>query len=178
MKIKSSAFEKGKIHLNFGKFAEKKYLVDGLPKTSFDLSWELNNPEGKYMHILFIDYDAIPVVAMPFLHWSVANIEVSKFPKGLSENASIQLEDQLIQGINSLALEDTGKQEVLENAHGFIGSMPPNSEHTYNLLAWTTKEPLNLKNGFWVNEMINELEKTKIIEKAKLLGTYPSILKK
>ena len=173
MKIRSKAFVDGRINLNFGKFAERQYLVDGLPKVSFDLEWELNNENSKYLHLLFIDYDAIPVMAMPFLHWSVANIDLNQYPNGLEENASIKLEKHLMQGINSLALEDTSKMDVIENAIGFIGCMPPNADHTYTLLAWTTDKPLNLKNGYWVNELINNLEQASVYEQAKLLGLYP-----
>lgn len=178
MKLSSNAIKDGWLDANFGKHATEKYLINGEAKVSFDIHWEIENTESKYLHLFYIDYDAIEVAAVPMIHWSVANIDLKKYPHGLEENASFLLKDQLIQGINSRARNNINDSKTLEAATSFLGSYPPFGVHHYTLLAWTTKEPLNLKNGFWPNQMLNQLNEKSIYEKAKLIGKYPAARKK
>ena len=176
MKLFSQAFKNGHIDLKYGKHGDKSLFVDGRCMDSFPVQWTLDNKDSKYIHLLFLDWDAIPVVGAPIIHWSVANIKADEYKDGLIENASNLWKDKLTQGINYLAKKDVKSHEVLLEATSFIGCAPRKGNHNYHLYAWTSKEPLPLKNSYWVNELMDWVLKHHPVEEAKLIGMYPDKL--
>lgn len=175
MKIFSKAFIDHKIDLNFGKFADPEYQDQGLPVTSFDVSWELDNlVESRYLHLIFIDFDAISASGRPFIHWSVANLDTDKYAY-LPENASRDLRLELNQGINSLiSPQEIKDKSTWDTYNNFIGCMPPNSNHMYTLIGFTTNQKIEVTNPFTPDVLFRELLSGKnLVEQDYIQGMYP-----
>ncbi len=168
MIIKSTAFENGVLNKNYGANASKEFLIDDLPFVSFDLSWEQLDSKSKYIHFLFIDYDAIPVGGKPWIHWCVANVDTSKL-SGLETNASYSNKD-LIQGITSLTYEQGC--ENIKHKNIYLGPMPPDKDHLYTLHVFTTETKLDLENEFYVSEFYKQLRKVKVVEQDEINVWY------
>lgn len=187
MKLSSSAFKNGAIDLNFGKFANKSYLINNLPLTSFPVNWELEKSNSKFVHLIFIDYDAITAVGQPYIHWSVANLPVKEYPNGLEEGASQNLRQVINQGVNSMiGTEWISETQMItnvtqikdkhnwENFNYFVGPMPPNSDHVYTLIAFTTSSEIPLSNPFTSDKLFRVLlNKNLVVETDIIEGMYP-----
>lgn len=174
MKLSSPSFQNQLIDLNFGKFASEAYLVNGLPQTSFQLDWEVENVNSHFVHLIFIDYDAISAGAKPFVHWSVANIPVTDFPHGLKENASLELKTVLNQGVNSLIGAEIQNPNKWAEYSQFLGSMPPNSDHFYTMMAFTTSEAIAISNPFTPDKLFRVLlTGQNVVEHTYIEGMYP-----
>ena len=193
MKLTSTAFQNNKIDLNFGKFAQESYMVDGIPSVSFDVQWELENIKSNYVHLIFVDFDAIGAMGKPFIHWTVANMDKNQFPNGLPLNASLNLSNQLQQGFNSLigSKSDNNGHNITDvnvvrnplywqDYNWYIGPMPPNEDHLYTLFVFTTENKINVNDAFNPGELFKVLfnEPEKVIESNKLQGIYPVSLNK
>lgn len=175
MKLYSKAFIDHKIDLNFGKFASSEYTENGLPVTSFDVSWELDNlVESRYLHLIYIDFDAISACGKPFIHWAVANLDTDKYAF-LPENASRDLANELTQGLNSMiSPQELKDPSVWAQYTGFIGSMPPNSNHIYTLIGFTTHQKIEIPHPFTADVLFRELLSGKnMVEQDYIQGMYP-----
>lgn len=160
MILKSKAIKDNVLNPQFGKNANPDTLIQGLPLTSFDIEWSHLKPNSKYLHFLMIDYDAIDVCGKPWIHWCVANLDTSKY-HGLEENASLT-NSKLVQATTSLKFDKGYEDFPFTNT--YVGPMPPDRDHTYSLLVWTTEEPLFLNNEFYVSEFYKEIRKATIVE--------------
>lgn len=152
----------------YGGYTSKVNLVNNLPLNNFHLSWEIESPKSKYLHFIFVDYDAVPVCGKPWLHWLVANIDLSK-TKEINEGESLKNKN-IIQGINSL-FPDYPKKESI----GYFGPLPPDKDHTYTLHAYTTDTKLDLQNGFFYNQFYKEIKEKNIFEVTTIDFEYKKI---
>ena len=139
----------------FGKEAKKEDIMQGNPVRSF--AFEVDNlPKGtEYIAFTLIDYDAIPVCSFPQIHWSVADLKVNGDSIQIEENMSRI--GQLIQGKNSFSSQfldgDFSEIDTM-----FVGPTPPDRDHNYTLKVFALSEKTGLKNGFWVNELLNKVK--------------------
>lgn len=122
--------------------------------------------EAKYLHIVFIDYDAIPVAGFPFIHWTVANVpaEFTSFPENYSRDESFTK----LQGLNSHSskLLQQMNPDSVKVMNNYVGPGAPNMDHDYDFIVYATKEPLNIEEGFFYNDMRKELKGKYIAKEA------------
>ena len=168
MKIQSDSISNGYFNDKFG-HRGTQFLNDKKPNRSFHLSWSDLPKNTKTLALVFIDHDAIPVCGFSWIHWTVANIDPNL--KELTENASV--EKKLLEGVTSWALPfvpDTWKL-THEEATGFGGCAPPDKVHNYTVELYALDTELNLKRGFYLNELITAME-GHILDKTVLNGKY------
>ncbi len=164
-KLNSTGITNGYIDKKYGKSSNR--VIQGVPQISFPLDWE-NPPEDTVSYALvFQDYDDIPEEGFSWIHWLVANIPKGKM--SLQENES-RSNPNLIQGKNSwmTPLGDYGLDDSITN---FYGGPAPNQPHEYEICIYALDTFLELKNGFYFNELRKAME-GKILSKAILKGIY------
>ncbi|WP_285023793.1 YbhB/YbcL family Raf kinase inhibitor-like protein [Lactococcus garvieae] len=138
----------------YSKFADESNLYNEQPITSFPISVS-DIPKGtKFLSLSLIDYDAIPVCGFPWIHWTVANIPVLSDSLEIPENFSNIAQDPVIQGTNSFASPFVGitDKKIVQK---YVGPTPPDKDHTYSLSVTAYSEALDLKEGFYWNELLN-----------------------
>lgn len=167
MKIYSNNIVNGYLEDKIGSRGTE--FLKSMPSRSFHLAWE-DLPAGtKSLALVFIDYDAIPVCGFPWIHWTLANIDPNL--KELPENASRTM--KLLEGVNSWAsglLPETWKLSP-EDATGFGGCAPPDQVHHYHIKVLALDTLLDLKPGFFLNELQKAME-GHILAKAKIDALY------
>lgn len=154
---------------------DPKNFLNGKPIRSIHVGWKNLPKEAKTLALFCIDFDSIPSCGFPVIHWSVANIDPSW--NELKENASLELKNNLIQGLNSTCSPFFGgekKMKFTEDTTLFLGCGPRDKDHTYTLNLFALNKSLNLKNGFFANEMLNQIQ-GHVIEKAVLFFKYKKI---
>ncbi|CAK1231056.1 YbhB/YbcL family Raf kinase inhibitor-like protein [Fructobacillus fructosus] len=136
----------------YGKQAPENFRIEGIPACSFP--FELADlPNGtKDLAITFIDYDAVPVTGFPFIHWIATGFgPVTVVPEDISQTSQT-----LLQGQNSFGSKfypDYGK-DIVEH---YGGPMPPNKDHDYTLTVFALDRPLELANGFYLNDLLRAM---------------------
>ncbi len=168
MIISSTGFVDGSIASRFGKYADATDMMQNIPIRSIPIAWS-RIPVGTIsLALVMLDHDAIPVCGFSWIHWTVLNIDPSR--NELAENASRNDVD-LIQGKNSLASRQVCG-ELLESVTNFYsGPRPPDKEHEYEITVYALDSMLNLRNGFWLNELLH-LMHGHILDSASLYGVY------
>lgn len=153
-------------------FIQKKYggygtQFNGNHVPSYSLPFKIENAPEHTASFAFIleDKDAYPVIGFTWIHWLGANLKRN----GLEENES-QTATDFIQGANSW-ISVQGNQQDREQASYYGGMTPPNKAHTYELHIFALDEMLDLKNGFYLNELYEKME-GHILEEAILKGIY------
>lgn len=166
LNISSSSIIDGVLEKKYGGYGDE-------PRVSFPLEWS-NVKEAKSYALYVIDYDAIHVVGYPFIHWVVANIHENKL-----EFDATHKNKSIIQGQNSLTTvgwrnsqgREISKEELLRNAN-YMGPYPPDKTHTYTIFVFALDvDNLNLKDGFFLDEMLHEME-DHIIQYDKINFSY------
>lgn len=167
MTISSSGIINGTIQDKYGKRGTQ-FTKNGMPNYSLPIKIE-NAPEGTKTFAVFLeDKDAIPVAGYSWIHWVAANIKISE----LEENASLLRKDEFVQGRNSWSASLLGKDALsVEESSMYGGMAPPNDEHTYELTVYALSKELDLKNGFYANELFHKME-GKILGQSTIKGTY------
>lgn len=134
------------------------FSVIDIPTTSNYLSWSL------------IDYDTIPLIGFPWIHWLSANYPVNE--TNLSIDSNFSKISTLPQGRNSI---DSIIQKVRHplwkhsefysdlTTH-YSGPRPMKGSHNYRLSVYATNKPLKLQNGFRLNELLNQVDSIMISE--------------
>lgn len=147
----------------------EQFLKDKMPNRSFHIGWRDLPEKTQSLALLFIDHDAIPVCGFSWIHWTVANIDPTLGE--LPENASVDM--NLLEGVNSWGSGIVPAEWKLdrEDATGYGGCTPPDKEHCYTVKLFALDTKLNLSRGFYLNEMINQME-GHILERAKLRVLY------
>lgn len=174
MIITSSAIINGIIQDKYGKRGQvfkdkygklKQEFNDGdMPTNSIPIKIE-EAPKNTVSYCVFIeDKDAIPVCGVSWIHWAIANLTKDE----IKENESIAAKD-FIQGINSWYGAVYGFQR--EHAVGYGGMTPPDKRHKYHITVFALDTKLNLKNGFFVNELFEAME-GHIIEQETIGAIY------
>ncbi|MGL6124951.1 MAG: YbhB/YbcL family Raf kinase inhibitor-like protein [Metamycoplasmataceae bacterium] len=171
MKIYSKNIENGYLNQEFGANGTRKNSK-GIVDYSFHIAWENLPKDTVSLAIAFYDHDAVPVCGFTWIHWLAANID----PKlnELSENASIQLKDKMVQGKNSWSSGLLPK-EMQSHETLFGGCAPPNGDHKYDVEVFALNKKLNLTNGFLYNELLHAMEGN-ILDKARINFIYKKII--
>lgn len=163
MKVTSKGITNGIIQDKYGKrgtqFNETK-----IPTYSLPIKIE-NAPKGTVSFALVLeDKDAVPVCGFSWIHWIAANITKTE----IEENESI-LKKDFVQGLNSWcgAVHNVDK----ELAIGYGGMTPPNAPHIYELHIFALDDKLDLKDGFYMNELYRAMD-GHILEQATIKGCY------
>lgn len=167
MTISSSGIVNGVIQDKYGKRGTQ-FTQNGMPNYSLPIKIE-NAPEGTKTFAIFLeDKDAIPVAGFSWIHWVAANIKTNE----LEENASLLRKDEFVQGRNSWSASLLGNDALsVEESSMYGGMAPPNNEHTYELTVYALSDELDLKNGFYANELFHAMD-GKILGQATITGTY------
>ncbi|NGJ56384.1 diaminopimelate decarboxylase [Staphylococcus aureus] len=115
---------------------------------------------GDYLAWSLIDYDAIPVCGFAWIHWSVANVSVSGNSISIKADLS-RTKGDYVQGKNSFT-SGVLAEDFSEIENHYVGPTPPDQDHQYELTVYALDHSLNLKNGFYLNEFLKEVNQHKI----------------
>lgn len=151
----------------YGKHAAPEDIKNGKPLISFPIQLSNLPVDTKTIALTFTDPDSIPVCGFEWIHWTMANIPNSQLE--IPENFSRLAQSPIIQGKNSTAspLFDGPK----DLATGYNGPYPPDQTHDYILKVFALDDNLNLENGFWMNELLHQMD-GHILDQAQI--TIPS----
>lgn len=98
------------------------------------------------------DKDAFPVSGFSWIHWTAANITRTVIKENESQTAT-----DFVQGVNSWISDQGGNTP--EQACSYYGGMaPPNAPHLYELHVYALDTLLDLKPGFYYNELYRQME--------------------
>ena len=114
--------------------------------------------------IVLEDIDAIPVCGFSWIHWIACNITRTVIEEGESKSAT-----DFIQGMNSSWSIQGGQSK--DQAIGFTHFGPPDQPHRYDLHVYALVSKLDLKEGFYLNELKKAME-GHIIQEVVLSGVY------
>lgn len=134
----------------YTKHADSVAKIDGLPYISFPINIEGVPTKAKSLALVLTDDDAIPVCGFTYIHWVAANLDpnITIIPENASHEESISM----TLGHNSLAGQLINVQDPIVNEH-YVGPTPPDQPHNYHLTMYALDQKLNLKDGFWLNEL-------------------------
>lgn len=161
----------------YGCNTDKLSLNHGINQTSFPFEIVDIPKDTKYLSWSLIDYDTIPLLGFAWIHWLVADNPVHQSHLTIESNFS-QL-TTVPQGTNSLNSVIQRLRRPLWKRAAFnqtlithySGPRPKTGRHTYRLTVYATTKPLNLKNGFGQNELINSIDPV-LIEQTSLNLSY------
>ena len=164
MIVTSAGITNGFIQKKYGGYGTQ-FNENHVP--SYSLPFKIENAPEHTASFAFIleDKDAYPVIGFTWIHWLGANLKRN----GLEENES-QTATDFIQGANSW-ISIQGNQQTREQASYYGGMTPPDKSHTYELHIFALDGMLDLKNGFYLNELYEKME-GHILEEAILKGIY------
>ena len=168
MTVTSPAIKDGVFGLKYGKLGTQN--LKGMPTCSFP--FEIHNaPQGARSFAIFLeDQDAIPVSRFSWIHWVVANLAEPK----LEEDASANPGGRFVQGVNSWASRLLGSGALTDvEAARYGGMAPPDKAHVYEMHVYALDTKLDLKDGFFANEMFKAM-KGHVLAEAVLEGGYPA----
>ena len=98
-------------------------------------------------------------------HWTAANITRTEIMENESQTAT-----DFVQGLNSWISKQGGRQS--RELSSFYGGMaPPDSPHIYQIHVYALDIMLELKNGFFYNELYRRMD-GHILETYTLKGEY------
>lgn len=134
---------------------------------SYSLPFKIENAPENTSSFAFVleDKDAYPVVGFTWIHWLGANLKKSEVKENESQTAA-----DFIQGANSW-ISVQGNQQDREQASYYGGMTPPDKAHTYELHIFALDKVLDLKRGFYLNELYEKMD-GHILEEAVLKGIY------
>lgn len=170
MKIWSKNIVGNYLEEKFGANDKTMPNINGMPTTSFHLEWEDLPSKTKSLAIIMDDYDAIPPTGFTWIHWVACNIDPSL--KELPVDASVKMKDKFVQGKNSWASGLLGNSQVIEPLFG--GCAPPDKDHVYVLTVYALDTYLDLKNGFFKNELLHKMH-GHVLEKKEMFFKYKQI---
>ncbi len=168
MKISSNNVKNNNLDIDFGNNSPK-YVVNDICCRSFQISWSDLPANTKSLALVFEDYDAIPVCGFSWIHWVAANINPEW--NELVENASLDWKDKFVQGKNSWSSKLINP---LLDVSGFGGCAPPDKDHEYIVKVYALDTTLDIKNGFYLNEMYHKME-NHVLDSATLKFWYPKL---
>lgn len=166
MTVTSSGLKDGIWDDKFG-FRGTQFNENDIPNYSIPVKIE-NAPEKTESYALVLeDKDAYEVTnGIIWIHWIAANITSTT----IKENASVKEADQFVQGVNSWMTLEGGQQN--QNLSSFYGGMaPPNKPHQYDLHVYALDTTLTLKNGFYLNQLYEEMN-GHVLSEYTLSGEY------
>ncbi len=139
----------------FTKHADESHKLHNIPITSFPISIDEAPQNTKSYALTFLDYDAVPVAGFPWIHWIAANIpsRATLIPENNSQSPIIQM----TQGNNSTAGKYISNTDERTKAR-YFGPTPPDGTHTYELTVYALDTNLDLTDGFWLNDLRNQMQ--------------------
>ena len=167
MKISTNSIQNGYIQ---DKYGSKGICREGVPIISFPLSWTDAPQKTESLALVFQDYDNVPVDGFSWIHWLVADIPGNIV--NLAENASRE-DDSLIQGTNTWMTSLSTYHRNEEFTHFYGGPAPGSSPHTYEIRLYALDCYLNLKKGFYYNELLKKMN-GHVLAEATIYGRYVS----
>ncbi|WP_297520149.1 YbhB/YbcL family Raf kinase inhibitor-like protein [uncultured Clostridium sp.] len=174
MDLASTGIKNGIIDPQYGSASKDK--LDAMPLESIPLNWSGAPSSVKTYALTIIDYDTVPIMGFPWIHWIAADISSSI--TSLPANASTAQAKDMIQGVNSYAngyplnlAGLKGFQVPRANAFHYGGMVPVNFPHKYTMKIYALDSTLNLKPGFGLNDLYNAMD-GHIIGEGTLYGTY------
>lgn len=152
MKVTSSGIIDGIILDRYGKRGTE-FNENGVPTYSLPFTVEDAPQNTISLAVVLEDKDAYPVSGgFVWIHWLAANI--TRFQ--IQDNESRRAVD-FIQGANSWMSIQGGNQS--REASSFYGGMtPPDRPHLYELHVYALDKMVDLKQGFYLNELFHEME--------------------
>lgn len=167
MKVTSEGIRNGIIADRFGKRGECNEY--GMPIRSLPLTIQ-DAPAGTMSFAVFLeDKDAFPVSGgFSWVHWTAANI----LEPVLEENASQQSPD-FVQGANSW-MSTFGGSVPVEHCSCYGGMAPPNAPHVYEIHIYALDTVLDLKNGFYLNDLFAQM-RGHVLAESTVLGEYSHV---
>ena len=162
--LSSTGVKNGIIEKKYGTYGKDQY--HGMPTLSMPFEWKNAPKETKQFALVMEDFDAVEAVGVIWLHWITLIPGDTSF---LDENASAT-NSKLIQGENSwwsLIGGSLPKDEVAR----YGGPVPPNKTHTYTITLYALDKEIDLKKGFYLNELYDAIE-GHVLEKTVLKAKY------
>ena len=94
-----------------------------------------------------------------WIHWAAANIAVPEGSVALSLEADASNAGAfgMVQGKNSSASPLSGETDPLVTCR-YNGPQPPDKDHVYTLRVYALDNRLDLAEGFWLNELLRQME--------------------
>ncbi|MGL4742684.1 MAG: YbhB/YbcL family Raf kinase inhibitor-like protein [Sarcina sp.] len=174
MTVSSAGIKDGIIDAQYG--AASKDKLGAMPLESIPLEWSGAPKNTKSYAITLIDYDTVPIMGFPWIHWIASDI--SSDLTSLPSNASTTMASNMIQGVNSYAngyplnlVTLKGFQVPRDQAYHYGGMVPVNFPHKYTMTVYALDDMLNLKAGFGLNDLYNAME-GHIVGEGTVYGTY------
>ena len=164
MIVTSTGIFNGFISTKYGGYGTQ-FNENNVP--SYSLPFKIENAPENTSSFAFVleDKDAYPVVGFTWIHWLGANLKKSEVKENESQTAT-----DFIQGANSW-ISVQGNQQDREQASYYGGMTPPDKAHTYELHIFALDKVLDLKRGFYLNELYEKMD-GHILEEAVLKGIY------
>ncbi|MGL4848425.1 MAG: YbhB/YbcL family Raf kinase inhibitor-like protein [Clostridium sp.] len=174
MNLASSGIKDGIIDAQYG--AASKDKLGAMPLESIPLEWSGAPASTKSYAITLIDYDTVPIMGFPWIHWIASDIPTNV--TSLPANASTTMANNMVQGVTSYAngypLQLNGLkgfQVPRDKAYHYGGMVPVNFPHKYTMTVYALDTTLNLKAGFGLNDLYNAME-GHIVGEGVVYGTY------
>lgn len=130
-------------------------LMEGVPTVSFPLGWKNPPANTVSFSLIFVDFDNVEDEGVMWIHWLVADIpaDISDLPKNASRS-----NPKLIQGKNSWALPYGPYVGISQDVICHYGGPSPGRPHEYECTLYALDCLLDLKNGFYLNQLRNAME--------------------
>lgn len=174
MELQSAGISNGVIDAQYGAASTDK--LGAMPLESIPLNWSGAPATTKSYAITIIDYDTVPIMGFPWIHWVAADIPATT--TSLPANASTTMAKDMVQGVNSYAngypLQLNGLkgfQVPRESAYHYGGMVPVNFPHKYTMMVYALDTTLNLKAGYGLNDLYNAME-GHIVGEGVIYGIY------
>lgn len=163
MQLSSSGIVNGIIEEKYGKRGTQ-FSPGGMP--TYSLPFTISNPPENVVSYALVleDKDAVPVCGFSWIHWTAANITKLEFMENESVTAT-----EYVQGTNSWSGKLGGLDRMEASVYG--GMAPPDAPHTYELHVFALDTMLDLKPGFYMNELYKAMD-GHILDQATIKGTY------
>lgn len=169
--------EDGYLPSAYSKFATENEKSGRYPIQSFPFEVK-GLPSGtKYLAWAFIDFDSIPVMGFPWIHWLAANYPVTQDPASVPANLAQLAANQATDIVNSgfVQGENSSYSRYIQETdpklkQTYIGPVPPDHDHRYTLMVIACKDKLSVKPGFFLNELhhLDQDNPTVILAKASV----------
>lgn len=140
---------KGYIPDKYSKHAGKAESYEGNPCISFPIKLQDIPQEAKALAVTLIDYDTIPDLGYAWIHWLATNFKPGD---SIVEDIS-RIGDGIVQGKNTFMTLSSDERII---SH-YIGPKPP-KDHVYTFVVYAVDEPLDLKEGFYLNEFYKAVD--------------------
>ncbi|MEF9951042.1 MAG: YbhB/YbcL family Raf kinase inhibitor-like protein [Clostridium sp.] len=160
MHLSSNGLVSGVFLPKFGAASDIK--LGPMPLISPPFKWSCFPPTTESFAITIVDYDTIPLLGFPWIHWVACNIPAHI--RCLPENASQIHSNIMCQGVNSYADGYTVNLKEIESfkvprksAACYGGFSPLGNPHLYTVTIYALNTTIDIKEGYTFNELYNKM---------------------